>query len=159
MVLQRHEHQPRPHGLVRIRPSSWCRERLRAVAPGVLSTSDEDARTNLRVLCAAEHHDLVFVVLGDVSRTWSLVWAEVSIEVTGPGPDGQRWVVRVHGSCERDRVPLWAAERGPRTDDPAAAGHPAGSGRSAVPGPPIGLRLRDAAVRGYSVSPEQQAAG
>lgn len=159
MVVHHHEqNQHRPAGLVRIQPSDWCLDRLRMLAPGVLTTLADDAPPRLRVLCVAEHDDLVLVVLDDASRTWSLVWAEVTVEVTGIAQDGEHWVVRAQGVCERDRVPLWAAERGARALHPVNGSRPAGN-EGSVAGPPIGLRLREVGVRGYSVSPYERAAG
>jgi hypothetical protein len=130
-------------GIARIRPSAWCLTQLRSVAPGTLCCLDErPGRRSVGVACVAEHEDLVFVVRDQVDQTWFLVWSQVTVEVTGSLEDGQHWVVRVRGTCEREPLPHWAAP----TWEPAAQA-------------PFGLRIRDAAVCGYSVLVDEQEAG
>jgi hypothetical protein len=103
-------------------------------------------------VCVAEGDDVVLLVEEDVEQTWSLVWSEVTVEVTGTSDDGQPWVVRANGICERERVPPWGAATHARLSHP-------GRGRSHTPTAPMALRLREAIVRGYSVLPDARTAG
>ena len=138
--------------LVQIRTPEWCRSRLGTVCDGLLTAEEEGrSRRLLPVACVAEEEDVVFVVREHVERTWSLVWGSVAIEVAGSAPDGQRWVVRASGICERVRLPGWAAATWARSS------HPAYGNPTEGPPPPFGLRLREAALRGCSVLPERAA--
>lgn len=140
-------------GIAQIRPPDWCLTRLRTVSTGALCSRDErPRRRSVGVSCVAERGDLVFVVREQVEQTWFLVWSDVTIEVTGSFDDGQHWVVRVRGVCERETLPTWAAPAW----DPEA--HPP-FGVSVASAPPFALRIRDAAVCGYSVLAEEQEAG
>lgn len=143
----------RPDEVLRIRTTDWCRSRLHAVCEGLLSTDDERRRRRpLLVACVAEEEDVVFVVREQVEQTWSLVWGTVTIEVAGAAADGQRWVVRASGVCERVRLPGWAAATWARASHPAY-----GSRADGAPPPPFGLRLPGAALRGCSVLDERAA--
>lgn len=140
----------RPDDVVHIRPSEWCRGRLGTVRDGLLSADEERRRRRpLPVICVAEEEDVVFVVREGIEQTWSLVWGTVTIEVAGTASDGQCWVVRASGICERARLPRWAAATWARSS------HPAHGSPVQGPPPPFGLRLREAALRGCSVLPER----
>jgi hypothetical protein len=144
-----------PVGVVQIRTPAWCLERLAAVSAGVLNALDLRSRHHsLPIACVADEDDLVFVVREHVEQTWSLVWSEVTLQLSGTSGDSRRWVVRANGICERERLPTWAAASWARASHPAiGAGHPAGLA-------PIALRLREAGLRGYSTQlPEQEQAG
>lgn len=140
-------------GVAQIQTAAWCLTRLGAVCAGLLSGHEE--RTSgraVRVSCLAEQDDVVFVLLEDAARTWSLVWSEATIEVTGTSADGAAWIVRANGICERERLPTWAELTWSRTTHPAYGGEP-------LVTPPMGLRLREASMRGYSMRPQERAAG
>jgi hypothetical protein len=118
--------------IAQIHPPAWCLAQLRTVTAGTLLGDHDHAgwSSSGGVACVAEQDDLVFVVLEQPERTWSLVWSEVTVEVTGRLAGGDLWLVRVRGMCEREPLPRWG---GP-TSNP----------------PPYGLRIRDAVVTGYS---------
>ena len=139
-------------GVAQIQTSAWCLTRLGAVSPGLLSGRDERASGRaLRVACLAERDDVVFVLLEDAARTWSLVWSEATIEVTGTSAGGAAWTVRAQGICERERLPTWAELTWSREAHPAYGGEP-------LVAPPMGLRLREASMRGYSVELQERTA-
>ena len=140
-------------GVARIQTAEWCLARLCAVSVGLLSGHDERPRgRTLRVSCLAERDDVVFVLQEQVELTWALVWCEATIQVTGTSADGLPWSIRAHGICERERLPAWAALSWARATHPASGGSPPST-------PPLGLRLREASMRGYAVLPEERAAG
>jgi hypothetical protein len=135
----------RPDDVVRIRTPEWCRSRLGPVTDGLLNGCQERRpRPPLSVACVADQADVVFVVRDQPEQTWSLVWTTVTIEVSGTSPDGLLWVVQARGTCERERLPSWAAVSWARSSHPAFGRPP-----DKAP-PPFGLRLRGAGLRGYS---------
>jgi hypothetical protein len=140
-----------PDDVVRIRTPEWCRHRLDLLSHGLLSSTEPRPRLPLPVLCVAEQADVVLVLREQPEQTWSLVWTRVSVEVSGIAPDGERWVVLASGTCERERLPGWAAA------DWARSSHPASGLSPGLSRPPYGLRLRDAGLRGYSVESEAAA--
>ena len=126
-VLDRDPSSP----VAQIRPPAWCLAQLRVVADGTLCGDDDrPGWSSTGIECIAEQDDLVLVVREQPERTWSLVWSEVTVEVSGSLAAGQLWVVRLRGMCEREPMPPWAAP----SPNP----------------PPYGLRIRHAVVSGYS---------
>ncbi len=146
-------HPLRPPGSVRIRPAPWCLTRLSEVTPGLLVAHGDTRRLSVAVSCVAERDDLVLVVRGRAELTWALVWTAVTVEVTGTSAAGLPWLVRASGTCERERLPGWAASRWAREV------HPAHGGAAASLDPPLGLRLRSVGLHGYSVLPRVESAG